>query len=115
MGEDSLCRKFDGILTTFKSITDVAEASKLNMKKEYDIIDHVRDQFGLIKHNMDAMVSSTQETADVIARITGSVNEQNQAVADITNEMDKITSLVFRLKNSVCAVNHNMLLCTGSV
>ena len=94
----SSVEKIEGILTTFMSITAAAEASKQNMAKEYEIIDRVREQFDQIKNNMNAMVSSTQDTAGIIAGITGSVNEQNQAVSDISNEMDKIASLSSDLK-----------------
>jgi methyl-accepting chemotaxis protein len=58
----------------------------------------VREQFGQIKHNMNAMVNSTQESAAAITRITDSVNEQNQAISNISDEIGKIARLSGDLK-----------------
>jgi len=94
----SSVEKVDDILEIFKNITTATEASKENVEKEYEIIDHVREQFGQIKHNMNAMVNSTQESAAAITRITDSVNEQNQAISNISDEIGKIARLSGDLK-----------------
>ena len=90
--------KVNDILRFFENITAATNSSKDNVAKEYEIIDHVRQQFDQIKNNMDAMVASTRESTGAIAQITDTVNEQNQAIVNISDEMNKIAGLSGELK-----------------
>ena len=85
--------KVEDILTVFEKITDTTNAAKENVDREYEIIEHIRGQFAQIRRNMDAMVAGTNDSTDAISEIAGTVDEQNTAIRNITDEMDRIVEL----------------------
>ena len=92
--------KVDDILKVFESISSTANAAKENAVKEYEIINHVKERFEEIKSNMDAMVSSTNDSKDALYGISDTVNEQNNAIVNITEEVKKIAELSEQLRES---------------
>ncbi|MBP5304356.1 MAG: hypothetical protein J6Z02_00745 [Lachnospiraceae bacterium] len=92
--------KVDDILKVFESISFTANAAKENAVKEYEIINHVKERFEEIKSNMDAMVSSTNDSKDALCGISDTVNEQNNAIVNITEEVKKIAELSEQLRES---------------
>ena len=92
--------KVDDILKVFESISSTANAAKENAVKEYEIINHVKERFEEIKSNMDAMVSSTNDSKDALCGISDTVNEQNNAIVNITEEVKKIAELSEQLRES---------------
>ena len=90
--------KVSQIIEVFENITLATRNSKENVEKEYEIMDNVRKRFDEIKRNMDAMVASTGESSSAISNITDAVTGQNQAIANISDEMSKIAGLSDELK-----------------
>ena len=89
----SSVEKVEDILTVFEKITDTTNAAKENVDREYEIIEHIRGQFAQIRRNMDAMVAGTNDSTSAISEIEGTVDEQNTAIRNITDEMDRIVEL----------------------
>ena len=92
--------KVDDILKVFESNSSTANSAKENAVKEYEIINHVKERFEEIKSNMDAMVSSTNDSKDALYGISDTVNEQNNAIVNITEEVKKIAELSEQLRES---------------
>ncbi len=92
--------KVDDILTFFENITSTTNAAKENVDREYEIIEHIREQFGQIRRNMDAMVASTKDSTDAISEISGTVEEQNTAIDNISEKMGRIVNLSNELETS---------------
>ncbi|MCR5311956.1 MAG: hypothetical protein K6E32_11165 [Lachnospiraceae bacterium] len=89
--------KVNNVFEIFEKITEATQAAKENVDKEYKIIDNVKDQFELIKKNMNDMVSSTGESTEAIYAIVRTVEEQNGAIDNISLDMEKIAELSDRL------------------
>ena len=89
----SSVEKVEDILAVFERITETTRAAKENVDQEYGIIDNVRAQFEQIRKNMDAMVASTKDSTEAISGISGTVEDQNLAIQNISGEMDRIVVL----------------------
>ncbi len=101
----SSVQKVEDILTVFEKITQTTGAAKEKVDREYTIIEHIREQFGQIRSNMDAMVTVTRDNATTIDEITGTVSDQNNAIANITTEMNRIVELSSELKTQFAKEN----------
>ncbi len=101
----SSVQKVEDILTVFEKITATTGTAKEKVDREYTIIEHIRKQFGQIRSNMDAMVTVTRDNATTIDEITGTVSDQNNAIANITTEMNRIVELSSELKTQFAKEN----------
>ena len=85
--------KVEDILKVFETITDTTGAAKEKVDQEYTIIEHIRKQFEQIRANIDAMITVTGDGTNAISEISDTVSDQNEAIRNITSEMNKIVEL----------------------
>jgi len=85
--------KVEDILKVFETITDTTGAAKEKVDQEYTIIEHIRKQFDQIRANIDAMITVTGDGTNAISEISDTVSDQNEAIRNITSEMNKIVEL----------------------
>ncbi len=95
---ESSVQKVDDILTVFSKITDTTGSAKEKVDREFEILEHIRKQFAQIRSNMDALISVSRDNADTVSEITSSVTAQDDAIKNITSEMNKIVELSGELK-----------------
>ncbi len=94
----SSVEKVEDILNVFEKITSSTGTAKEKVDREYAIIENIRKQFEQIKKNMEAMISVTEDNAGTIKEIAGTVSDQDDAIRNISSEMDKIVELSEELK-----------------
>lgn len=89
-----------GLQEYFANINHATDHASRTVNEEYQIIAHVKEHFNQIQEEIETLVATSEENSATIQNITETISAQNNAIHNISTEIEQISSLSLNLEQN---------------